>query len=91
MSLNLTLECTETGVTHKLWQTPTYITDMCLYPSSSTKEDIFHRYSFWVRSQLNGVWKNAEDRRLLALDVQEHLESVEKFLENHPKAKFSYC
>ena len=90
MSLNLTLECTETGVTQELWQTPTYITDMCLYPPDCPTLDIFRRYSYWVRSLTNGVWKDPRDLDNRLHDIREHLKEVEQFLEKHPKAKFSY-
>lgn len=90
MSMNLTLECTKTGVTQHLWQTPTYITDMCLHPPDSPTEDIFRRYSYWVRSQSNGFWKDPKDLDYRLMDIREHLKEVEEFLNRHPKAKFSY-
>lgn len=90
MSLNLTLECTETGLTQHLWQTPTYITDMCLYPPDSPKEDVFRRYCFWVRSLSNGVWNNKEDLDYRIQDIRNHIKEVEEFLSKHPKAVFSY-
>ncbi len=90
MSLNLTLECRKTGVTFDLWQTPTYITDMCLCSSYASTDDVAERYKIWVRSHKNGVCKDKEDLDDMLSSIQSHLEDLDKFLQNHPYAKFSY-
>ena len=89
MSHNLTLECTKTGKTFHLWQTPTYITDMCLWPSHSSTNDIAMRYRYWVNSNKRGVWKSEADYEMLLESIRDHLKELDEFLAEHPHAKFA--
>lgn len=67
MSMNLTLEVDGRDI--ELWQTPTYITHMCLMDSDgkySTKTTPIEArraiwcYITWVESTTNGVWESSE-------------------------------
>ena len=82
MSLNLTLVSESTGKEINLWQTPTYITFMCL---SSDPETLLpdggmlavrRRYLLWLDSNLNGVWKSSEDLDAMREDISEHKDKV---------------
>jgi hypothetical protein len=67
MSMNLTLTDKTTDCDIDLWQTPTFITWMCLSYNPETKEPdggqegVRRRYLEWVRSHTNGVWKDVEE------------------------------
>jgi len=77
MSMNLHCKQLE------LWQTPTHITYMCVMQddgkiSSNLKgkkaRRALYMYRQWVRSCINGVWDDEEERK-----------SHEEFLNNHVK------
>lgn len=82
MSMNLTLHDGEDGPNIELWQTPTWITWMCLSYNPETKEPdgghegVRRRYNEWVRSLLNGVWKDTEEFEYERERVEEHLKLV---------------
>ena len=67
MSMNLTLTDKTTDCDIDLWQTPTFITWMCLSYNPETKEPdggqegVRRRYLEWVRSHTNGVCKDEEE------------------------------
>ena len=73
MSMNLRCEEME------LWQTPTYITRMC-YETHDYQEDdwrnIRHKYTLWVRSHTNGVWKDDGELERMRDAVNAHLEEL---------------
>jgi len=74
--MNLTCEGVE------LWQTPTYITWMCLSYDPVTgepdggHEGVRRRYIMWVESSTDGVWKDVNDLELTRRCVEEHLKIV---------------
>lgn len=75
MSMNL--HCDEMD----LWQTPTYITYMCMSLDDNGNPDggmegVRKRYLMWVRSRLNGVWHDDEEYEIEKMIVQEHCEQV---------------
>lgn len=82
MSLNLTLTDSETGNDIDLWQTPTFITWMCLSYNPKTKkpdggqEGVRRRYLQWVASKLNGVWTDKEELEYMEQRIKEHTKEV---------------
>lgn len=75
MSMNL--HCDEMD----LWQTPTYITDMCMSFDNNGDPDggmdgVRKRYLIWVRSRLNGVWRDNEEYEIEKMNVDEHCKQV---------------
>lgn len=75
MSMNLHCD----GV--DLWHTPTHITDMCMSMDNDGNPDggmegVRKRYLTWVRSRLDGVWRNKEDYEIEKMIVDEHCELV---------------
>jgi hypothetical protein len=81
MSMNLTCEGVE------LWQTPTYITWMCLSYDPSTglpdggHEGVRRRYIMWVESSTDGVWNDANALDRQRRSVAEHLKIVKSIVE----------
>ena len=75
--MGMNLHCDETD----LWQTPTYITDMCMSLDDNGNPDggmegVRKRYLMWVRGRLNGAWRTKEDYEIEEMIVQEHCELV---------------
>lgn len=64
MSLNLTLH---DGQQIELWQTPTWVTYMCLSynPETAEPDGVRRRYGYWVGSHLNGSWEDREHLELI--------------------------
>ncbi len=85
MSLNLTLHDGETEEQVELWQTPTFITHMCLsgYVEGSEwildggEEGARRRYLIWVASQCDGTWHSADDLNSMRERVKEHSAKVQ--------------
>jgi hypothetical protein len=79
--MNLTLHDGEDGSQIELWQTPTWVTWVCLSYNPDTKEPdgghegVRRRYKQWVESHRNGVW-NDEDFEYEKERVDKHLELV---------------
>ena len=86
MSMNLTCRGIE------LWQTPTYITWMCLSYDPETgqpdggHEGVRRRYIMWVESSTDGVWKDANAFELQRRAVEEHIHIVKSI----PDPEFSF-
>lgn len=82
MSMNLTLHNGENGPQIELYQTPTWVTWMCLSYNPETQkpdgghESVRRRYELWVRSSLDGVWKNSEDFDYQKERIEKHLKVV---------------
>lgn len=77
MSMNL---CTDKL---ELWQTPTWITHMCLYTINEEGKQVIDnwratrfRYAEWVKKSLNGVWDDDADRKQQAALVKDHLDAL---------------
>lgn len=76
MSMNLHLEGLD------LWQTPTFITYMCMSYNDETsepdggQEGVRKRYLIWVESHTDGVWSDPEDLEYIQLKIKEHKEKV---------------
>ena len=82
MSMNLYLSEGEEGPAINLWQTPTFITEMCLSYDSSGQPDggmagVMRRYQIWVRSQTNGVWNSTEELEGMRARVRAHIEEIQ--------------
>jgi hypothetical protein len=86
MSRNLELRDDDNN--YSLWQTPTYITYMCLTPKNDSTENILERYLYWVESHTEGVWKDRDAYYDMIEAVREHIKKVKAWLERHPNAKF---
>jgi hypothetical protein len=81
MSTNLHLTEGEEGPETSLWQTPTFITDMCLSYDKNGQPDggmagVMRRYEIWVRSQTDGVWKSKDDLDWMRERVSAHLKEI---------------
>lgn len=83
MSMNLTLKVNSRNI--ELWQTPTYITYMCLMDSDgkySTKTELeeakraIHCYLTWVESTTNGVWDNHQDYLYARKQMNDHVKEI---------------
>jgi hypothetical protein len=69
----------------ELWQTPTYITHMCLVDKAGWIVTKFadealqglEAYKIWVKSHTNGVWDNHEDLEDMQNLVNSHIEDLE--------------
>lgn len=86
MSLNLHLEYKSNNF--ELWQTPSYITSMCLTPESDSNGNIAERYMHWVQSHTNGVWTSKDDLDYMRDRVNSHIRELKSFLKKYPNAKF---
>ena len=100
MSINLT--CKEV----ELWQTPTWVTDMCVSVSRppTKKPDgrwrfassdggwrgVLFRYTCWVKARTEGAWANREDLEGMRDAVNRHLAELAKAVKKHKKLTFSY-
>lgn len=82
MSMNLTLTDKTTDCDIDLWQTPNFITWMCLSYNPETKEPdggqegVRRRYLEWVKHHTDGVWKDKEELDRMCEIVREHSEAV---------------
>lgn len=82
MSLNLTLSDGPNGPIIDLWQTPTWVTWICLSYDPSTKEPdgghdgVRRRYAEWVKSHCDGVWTDLEDLERQQIKIKNHLDEV---------------
>lgn len=76
-----------------LWQTPTFITYMCLsYNKDGTsdggRDGVTHRYILWVKHKSNGVWEDEEDRIEMFESIKDHIEELKQFLKQNLKAEY---
>jgi hypothetical protein len=82
--MNLTLTDKDTGLDVDLWQTPTFITWMCLSYNPETKqpdggdEGVRRRYVEWVKSHTNGKWESSEDLEYMTERINDHLSIIQK-------------
>ena len=82
MSMNLTLHDGEDGPQIDLWQTPTWVTWICLSydPDTGTPDGdhagVRRRYIVWVEGHLNGLRKDEEELEWERERIKEHLETV---------------
>ena len=67
MSMNL--HCEEVD----LWQTPTHITYMCFSNGDGGWQGILYRYTQWVKSCANGVYKSTQEADYAQQAVNDHL------------------
>ena len=80
-----------------LWQTPTYITNMCCM----TEDGVMHTltgvqairalncYMEWVSSYINGVWKDEESCNRMRENVKAECEKVKDYIKHTPLEKIS--
>jgi len=64
-----------------LWQTPTYITYMCMSFDRDGNPDggmegVRKRYLIWVRSHLDGVWRDEKQYEFEKMNVDRHCAQV---------------
>jgi hypothetical protein len=90
MSLNLTMS-DSAGREIFLWQTPTFITNMCLsYGDDGVPdggmEGVRRRYICWVNGTLNGVYSDDEELSAAREAVKDHLLKITEVIE----PQFSY-
>ena len=78
MSMNLLCNHLE------LWQTPTFITNMCRLHDDPVWSLMAYRH--WVVSQLDGVWENREkEYENLERCIKDHCTELDEIIENPPK------
>ena len=87
MSMNLHAE-DENGREIELWQTPTWVTYMCIdswkqngsgknsNPLQRKWKDTRKLYLEWVRSRTQGVWKSTEEYEDMRDTVKLHVDEV---------------
>lgn len=72
------------------WQTPTYITHMCLTPSAYNKKiphsvtgkparRALRLYRTWILHQCDGVWASDEAYAAISQAVNDHIEQIDLF------------
>jgi len=80
MSMNLHADEME------LWQTPSWVTEVCLFKDDSKTPDnwksVRFRYARWVQSRLNGV-HDTESLKDLEQEVEDHLKTLYSFERLH--------
>lgn len=82
MSMNLCLQEGEDGPNVDLWQTPTFITYMCLSYDLETGEPdgghkaVLKRYIMWLESLTDGVWKDREELEWQMERIKDHIATV---------------
>ena len=82
MSINLTLHDGEDGPQTDLWQTPTWVTWICLsYDPETGLPDGNHggvrrRYIEWVEGHLDGVYQCIEELEWERKRIHDHVEDV---------------
>jgi len=82
MSLNLTLQNDKDGPHVQLWQTPTWITFICLSYDPETGEPdggheaVRRRYNLWVDQHTIGSWNSREDLEYEMAKVKKHIDLV---------------
>ena len=83
MSMNLSLYNGEYGPQIDLWQTPTWVTWICLsYDPDTGVPDGDHagvrrRYIMWVEGSLSSrIWPDEEELELERERIKEHIETV---------------
>lgn len=79
----------------QLWQTPTWVTYMCLITDKGFKPEVkgkqaraaANRYMEWVRGLTDGAWGNSpnakgskEDLEHLRLSIRNHLETLQQLM-----------
>ena len=90
MSMNLHVSFD--GHPFSLWQTPTFITNMCLYSDDEIQWEVkgkpairaINMYIEWVKHQLNGVWDSTEDYEEQKEFVNDHIKSLQDNIKNTP-------
>ena len=85
MSMNLNAEVKATGERIDLWQTPTWVSYMCVesweedengVPLQRHWKDTRKLYSDWLRSRLQGVFHDQEEHEDLREAIEDHLERL---------------
>ncbi len=78
MSMNLYVE-TEDGKEINLWQTPTWVTDMCLINHKQKYrkwKDTRYLYLEWVKSHTQGRWDSTEEADDMRSRVQGQINAL---------------
>lgn len=79
----------------ELWQTPTYISYMCMVSSSGLilsvvknkrAKQALYCYIHWVKSTLNGVWEDPEVLQINTDNVNDHIKDILNII-NKPDLK----
>ena len=72
----------------KLWQTPTWVTNVCYSNKDGGWEGILYRYEEWVKSRLQGEWENNQELNDMEAVVNDHLAKVHAAAKKHKKLTF---
>jgi len=94
MSINLEATVKNTGEEVNLWQTPTWVTEMCLYSYKKNKKGEYKKrhwkdtralYLAWVKSHTQGAFYSSED----ASDMQEIVKTHQAYIMSLGKLEWS--
>lgn len=75
-----------------LWQTPPYITNMCLFTlkeggvscvTGKKARRALELYMIWARSTINGAWDSAGDLEMARETLKEHLAEIEDVINSN--------
>ena len=81
MSMNLEATVKKTGEEVNLWQTPTWVTEMCIYSYKKNKKGEYKKrhwkdtralYLAWVKSHTQGAFHSSEDVDAMKITVESH-------------------
>jgi hypothetical protein len=94
MSMNL--ECKVNRELISLWQTPTWITYMCLATKDGIQSELtgagarraMYCYIEYIKGRLNGAWSSNEEYEAVAVDVREEVARIRALLADS-KNKFT--
>jgi len=88
MSINLAAFEKSTGKEINLWQTPSWVTEMCLYSYKKNKNGEYKKrhwkdtralYLAWVRSRTQGTFYSSEDIDTMKIIVESHQNYIMSF------------
>lgn len=88
MSHNLTCDEVE------LWQTPTWVTDICLSIRKAGNmpdggwEGVLFRYKAWIQSHSQGRWNNREAFNAMNASIDEHMKVLDKAVKSNGSLTF---
>lgn len=76
-----------------LWQTPTWITHICLSYNEKGQPDggwegVLRRYTLWVQSSSDGVWEDAEEMDAQHTLIRDHIAGLQDLVRAHTQLSF---
>jgi hypothetical protein len=68
----------------RLWQTPTWVTNICLSLDENGNPDggmdgVKRRYKIWVSGTLNGRWNSIDELEFRREEVKEHINELDSY------------